>query len=171
MSRDQLETIVWIVLIAVVCVLLWKPARAQLFPPPPNTTIRPQDPSPTIKPDAEPCTKRCILPPKEFDRPYSGDLTVVTAHSQDELKEFCGSAYKPGLTLGCARPGHTSCRIIMAPEQIIIAGGWTKALMLRHEIGHCNGWGADHAGQRSRDADEIEARGNAIHPVWKVWPR
>ena len=141
--------------------------HAQLFPPP-NTTIRPKDPGVIVQPQPQPCTKRCILPPREYDYPYSGKLIIATAQSQDELKEFCGEAYKPGLTLGCARRGNTSCRIIMAPEQIIIAGGWTKELMLRHEIGHCNGWPGDHPGQRRFDADETEARSNPIKPVWRV---
>jgi hypothetical protein len=32
---------------------------------------------------------------------------------------------------------------------IMKARGWTTALLLRHETGHCNGWPSDHPGQRS----------------------
>src|SRR5215510_2543726 len=34
---------------------------------------------------------------------------------------------------------------------VMKARGWTTALLLRHETGHCNGWPSDHPGQRPYD--------------------
>jgi hypothetical protein len=41
------------------------------------------------------------------------------------------------------------CAIVMAPDDVITKAGFPPALVLRHEIAHCNGWPADHRGART----------------------
>jgi hypothetical protein len=41
-----------------------------------------------------------------------------------------------------------AARIVIGDEPTLRAWGRTRNLILRHEIGHCNGWGHDHAGAR-----------------------
>jgi hypothetical protein len=43
-----------------------------------------------------------------------------------------------------ARP----CIIIMVKPEIIKAEGFTDAIVMRHEFGHCANWPADHPGAR-----------------------
>ena len=99
------------------------------------------------------CEKFCILPPKQFDHPYAGKLKVVTVLQREEMRAFCGEAFRPW-TLGCARRDETnnSCHIVIANDNIIREQKWTPELIMRHEIGHCNGWPGNHPGQRSWNA-------------------
>lgn len=102
---------------------------------------------------AEP-KKYLILPPVEYDHAYKGMLIVETVATREELRTQCGAAFGPW-TLGCAwRSTYPadSCRIIMVDEKVMKAFGWRRDMILRHEIGHCNGWPGDHPGQRNWDA-------------------
>lgn len=88
-------------------------------------------------------------PPPYYDRPYLGRLTVDTVPTQRALAEVCpaAAARTPNL-IGCAKRNHegTDCRIILVSDSLIIALGSTRARIMRHELGHCNGWPADHPG-------------------------
>lgn len=92
-----------------------------------------------------------ILPPPEFDRPYTGRLTVDTVPTQRALAELCphAAARTPNL-IGCTMRASDggSCRVILVADSVIIALGATRAKILRHEIGHCNGWPGHHPGGR-----------------------
>ena len=87
--------------------------------------------------------KYFILPPVEYDHYYEGDLTIQIVQTLDELRTACG---KP--TLACAFPFEKSCVIIMVDDVVMRTRGWNTGVVLRHEIGHCNGWPEDHPGQR-----------------------
>lgn len=108
---------------------------------------------PAIPPGLAPPPKQkyLILPPVEFDRPYTGKLTVETVATREELKPICGSVFTQ-FTLACAFRRPDSCRIVIVEESIIKAYRWTRELVMRHEIGHCNGWPGDHPGERPYDA-------------------
>jgi hypothetical protein len=43
--------------------------------------------------------------------------------------------------LGCSYRYETSCAVFMATDEMIRAAGHDPRTVLRHEIGHCNGWG------------------------------
>jgi hypothetical protein len=89
-----------------------------------------------------------LVPPKEYDRPFSGTVIVVPARDQKHVREMCPrAAFNPGFpALACAYLEATVCRIVMAPDADIKAAGFPPELVKRHEIGHCNGWPADHWG-------------------------
>lgn len=42
---------------------------------------------------------------------------------------------------------NVDCTIVIGDEATLRAWGRTRNLFM-HEIGHCNGWGHDHAGAR-----------------------
>lgn len=98
-------------------------------------------------PKAEAPTGRgvMILPPIEFDYPYQGKLTLERVNTIQELQQTCGVSK---WLLGCSWRRADSCRIVLVADDVIRQWGWTPALMLRHEMGHCNGWAGDHHGQR-----------------------
>jgi hypothetical protein len=89
-----------------------------------------------------------VLPPVEFDHPYQGVLTIKIIATLDELRDIC-----PGrMPVACserARDG-SSCTIWRLPDwQIETQHDEPVAVLMRHEIGHCNGWGDDHRGARA----------------------
>lgn len=88
-----------------------------------------------------------ILPPKEYDHPYTGRLEVVEAHSQDHVRELCAGT-KFGVKIGalaCSLRWADRCQIVVAPDAIK-AKGFALHAVMRHEIAHCNGWPGDHKG-------------------------
>jgi len=120
-------------IVAVVIAVLTWPARTE-----PRA-------APFVKPIPTPTHK--IFPPVEYDHLYDGDLTIKMVDTLEELHEIC-EITDPKL-LACSRRNEWSCVIIMVKDEIMRQRNWTTGMLLRHEIGHCNGWGADHAGERS----------------------
>jgi hypothetical protein len=86
------------------------------------------------------------VPPTEYDRTYNGALTITIVPSLDALHQDC-RVHIPKM-LGCSFKSPLGCVIIMVKDDIIRENGWTTGLLLRHEMGHCNGWPADHPGAR-----------------------
>ena len=124
------ETLALLIMTAVLCLLVWAPPAHSA-------------------PKEEKCIKWCILTPIEFDHPFAGTVKIEIVATRNDLKTFCSIAFIAGLTLACSRRhGDVLCHIVIVDERIIKEQGWTRELMLRHEIGHCNGWPGDHPGQR-----------------------
>ena len=98
------------------------------------------------------------LPPKEFDHPYRHKLIVRTVNSEAAMQTSCsdGSSQSPFETtlkrwrLGCARAFDYSipptCIVHLRDEETLRQYNRTRELVLRHEIGHCNGWSNSHEG-------------------------
>jgi hypothetical protein len=89
------------------------------------------------------------IPPVEYDHPFDGKATIY--YATDEIWNPCGKTrkdYPDGDLAGCAWPHDGQCTIIIAPLKILRKYGLTPRIVLRHELGHCNGWGQDHAGAR-----------------------
>ena len=106
-----------------------------------------------------------LIPPAEYDRPYKGELVVQIARDEDHVRELCPRAVFSPRTgaLGCmkTRTEDVYCRIVMAPDDVIKAAGFPPELVKRHEIGHCNGWPADHKGARAwQDWAKTETEGS-----------
>ncbi|TAX57108.1 hypothetical protein ELI01_18685 [Rhizobium leguminosarum] len=87
-------------------------------------------------------------PPARFDHAYSGKLSL-TKLPQAKLQKACQQLFaKYGLKdttsfqqHGCAKAFPDSCIVITIDKTYM---GATPAAVLRHEVGHCNGWAADH---------------------------
>src|SRR5262245_58753638 len=100
-------------------------------------------PTQTIRP-------HLILPPVEYDKHYSGDLTIKIVPDIISLRAACSTDNET--MLACAWHNDKSCVIYMVEDRIMRQRGWNTGLLLRHEIGHCNGWPVDHPGQRALTA-------------------
>jgi hypothetical protein len=89
------------------------------------------------------------LPPIEFDHMPDRPVTTTDIRTEADLRVRCGWPPAPagGILVGCADilPFTSPCRIYLGPTG---GTGVTRNIVLRHEIGHCNGWGKDHAGIR-----------------------
>jgi hypothetical protein len=46
--------------------------------------------------------------------------------------------------------------MFIAKDEIINPAGANRAAVLRHELGHCNGWSPDHTGARKVFMDEVQ---------------
>jgi hypothetical protein len=89
------------------------------------------------------------LPPAEYDHPYQGKLEVVTG-TQEQTRNVCGHPNEIFIG-GCAVPnanGPNTCTIFRVRDEELKLMNWTANLVMRHEIGHCNGWPEDHRGAR-----------------------
>jgi hypothetical protein len=111
------------------------------------------------EPPAKPVTVKPIplllLPPAAYDRPFDGYQEVVRPKTEQELREQCDGA-KFGPTLGpmaCSMklvnrkaPSLKGCRIVINSDEYLKKYGIPYDVVLRHELGHCNGWPSDHPG-------------------------
>ena len=84
-----------------------------------------------------------LLPPKEFDHKYDGELTIKYMIPED-IHRLCNPALnvKGQQALACTRADFkpNRCTIYMMTAQELEKRGWSYDIVLRHEIGHCNGW-------------------------------
>lgn len=81
-------------------------------------------------------------PPEPYDGQYTGQLTVVRV-PQAKVVEMCRELIE-GVTekqKGCAVWRGNSCHVVIIDR---IYRGSRPIDVLRHELGHCNGWPADH---------------------------
>jgi hypothetical protein len=88
------------------------------------------------------------LPPAEFDKPFTDELHIVRVPNMKEMGATCKETSK----FACAtRPKNvTYCVMFLLPEKQIKARGQNAlAFILRHELGHCNGWPGDHPNGRN----------------------
>ncbi|MGQ0740946.1 MAG: hypothetical protein ACT4OG_01435 [Alphaproteobacteria bacterium] len=83
-----------------------------------------------------------FLPPSNYDRPYPGLLRVVTLPYWTVSKRCGVRPYDGHRAEACAFRGPNTCLIVL-PE-VAEVGEEEAALLLRHEIAHCNGWPHHH---------------------------
>jgi hypothetical protein len=131
-----------------------KEADRQEFTPPPPKTLPPmQRYEPGHVFELDDADKRALslysydqMPPEKYDFPYDDPLFIQGGYDRDELNQVCPGTGEDPFIVGCADPkyryteGRTGCLIRLAREDLIIGAGATLNLVIRHEIGHCNGW-------------------------------
>lgn len=93
---------------------------------------------------------KMILPPEQYDHFYDGDLTIKIVPDLVSLNAACSiDPDKQPNVLACAWHNAKSCVIYMVDDRVMREKGWNTGILLRHEIGHCNGWPGDHPGRRA----------------------
>jgi hypothetical protein len=104
------------------------------------------------------------LPPEKYDHPYEGRLRIIEVRSMETVSYLCKRAVRhlayvfiPKGAIGCAIPSdlvkldpNADCVIFHAPESQLQRLGGTLNVLMRHELGHCNGW-KNHDGMRSSE--------------------
>ena len=84
------------------------------------------------------------LPPAKYDHPFEGVVRVD--RDMHDCKEDMGPN-KARLACTTGRVAYHDvphCIIHMLPDEELRARGFTSEMILRHEVGHCNGWPEDH---------------------------
>src|SRR5215510_14585858 len=88
------------------------------------------------------------LPPLEYDHPYNGTIYLYQADNQTDMRVKCNRPdLPPSVPLfGCSWAANKDhpCVIVVGDMATIQRWGWTRNIVIRHEIGHCNSWPADH---------------------------
>jgi hypothetical protein len=88
-------------------------------------------------------------PPARFDHDYSGEL-YVRRLPQPRVWEACRVLFSIYGLKSTAYPEQRGCSIITSTNSCLVVTidrefkKATPEAVLRHEIGHCNGWPADH---------------------------
>src|SRR5262245_25778486 len=82
------------------------------------------------------------LPPLEYDHPYKGKLDVIVVETAKEVRDACYLVkWTPEFpAIACSIVNSDHCTIIRRAEDYIKSRGYTLDTVMRHEIGHCNGW-------------------------------
>jgi hypothetical protein len=87
------------------------------------------------------------IPPPEYDFPFKGKLTIERTSYQHVVRQNCSYSPFPYL-LGCARLRGEECYILMMDDAFLNKMNYPPEIVLRHEMGHCNGWPAHRPGGR-----------------------
>lgn len=79
------------------------------------------------------------FPPAEFDYTFPGEV-VLFMTDEETTRKYC-----PDYGVACVPPGGEpgKCVIIFNAEY-----AYDFADIMRHEMGHCNGWSRTHPGAR-----------------------
>ena len=90
-----------------------------------------------------------LLPPEEFDRPFDGQVSVWIVTQDHIRRHHCPKAkFNMGFALACAQKIVGTCYIFKVTDDELKQLGFDPDVVMRHEIGHCNGWRSDHRGAR-----------------------
>jgi hypothetical protein len=89
-----------------------------------------------------PLARMRLLPPVEYDYPYTGKLNLSRMKTPDEVKAACPTANFLATPAACARAtiDKSQCWVYMLEDDALIALGYDVDVVYRHEMGHCNGW-------------------------------
>jgi len=96
------------------------------------------------------------LPPAEYDKPYTGELTIRRLATEQEIHTICPNYGDTSHYTACAKHAVNSlekCNIYVVSDLVLKRLSLNYNVALRHELGHCNGWGADHKGGRKVPVD------------------
>jgi hypothetical protein len=123
-----------------------QPKSQARVPMDPNGKSAKAMPPSAAKPIAKPGSDK--LPPAEFDHAFIGEVRIVTVYSDAELIKACQTF----TTVACAQTVNRVCVVHIRDnvERVV-----SRDIVMRHEVGHCNGWGKDHAGARTMPQEQI----------------
>jgi len=81
------------------------------------------------------------LPPAEYDHPYEGELWVRVAPTEEDIPKLCNRTSEVACTLHPV--AGKVCEMWITPD-LTKHPDMSLAFIVRHEVGHCNGWPGDH---------------------------
>ena len=110
-----------------------------------------------------------LLPPVKYDHPYQGRLRIINAGNQEDAQHMCllvlkaiprfANAPDPGKIAACAirrdiakLDPNVDCVVIRTDPSETYAIN----VLMRHEIGHCNGWDTHDGMRSSLSSEELE---------------
>ena len=96
------------------------------------------------------------LPPAQYDVAYRGDAIIWFAAEKQDVRELCSKITDPhwsGLACALGTKDRLRCIIYRVKNDVLRAAGYHPNLVMRHEVGHCNGW-IDHESGRKIFANE-----------------
>ena len=104
-----------------------------------------------------------ILPPKEFDQPFTGKLSIIEADNQKEVQRLCNLS-SPRMACSRRTLSREWCFIIKISNAAIRSWGFDPDHIMRHEHAHCwtPGWSNDHEGARMATPEE-DIRWNKLY--------
>jgi len=93
-------------------------------------------------------TGRALWPPPPYDK-FDGSAQIQIANDMEEMGMWCAPHPLRFKLRACsfrvARPGQPVwCQVYIAPPSYLARSGDTVDDLIRHELGHCAGWPADH---------------------------
>jgi hypothetical protein len=101
--------------------------------------------------------KRELIPPPEYDRPYTGTLTIERVTDPAAVQMLCPNL-GGGEHFGCAKVAKdlSWCNVYIVSDafinkrsnEVTTLFGHSYENFLQHEIAHCNGWPGDHPNAR-----------------------
>jgi hypothetical protein len=99
-----------------------------------------------------------MLPPLKYDYLYQGQLTIARGILA-VMNAVCAEVKlaKFALPYACSRIYRRTntpkeapadiCHVFIAEDNLLLPAGWIYKDVLRHELGHCNGWGGHDRGR------------------------
>ena len=86
------------------------------------------------------------LPPPAYSAPYMGPL-YVTVGTLAEVERLCHTQWGISISsvaLGCSWWQWPTCMVVIPKVDDDRITFEIQGLVLKHELGHCNGWPATH---------------------------
>jgi len=100
------------------------------------------------------------LPPLEYDKAFTGKLIIRRLQTEEEIEKVCKGDSKVACTARVA--DGIVCLLFIGNDDVLKRNHVPYEFMLRHELGHCNGWTKDH--ERKRKIVYDEGYGKATLP-------
>jgi hypothetical protein len=95
--------------------------------------------------------KYFTLPPVEFDHPFPGNVRIVPLPIE-EVQRNCPQTSM--IIVACSYTDRVWNDCIVYVYDLAAKAARVLEPLLRHEIGHCNGWPADHPNARDPNTGE-----------------
>jgi hypothetical protein len=92
------------------------------------------------------------LPPPEYDKPFTGKLTIRRLETEEEVFRTCKTS-----RVACAWrvADGSACHLLIVNDKVIRSNHGSWAFTLRHELGHCNGWTQEHERKRKVEIKDV----------------
>ena len=96
-----------------------------------------------------------FLQPLKYDKPYTGKLIIRRLETEEEIVTICPKA---NTKTACAMHSVdlSVCYLFIANDKVPKKYDTSYAFALRHELGHCNGWSAEHENKRKVLTDSVK---------------